>query len=57
MGELIFYAPVRRPVFAEKESLALAASELRKGAAPLYRARLIMLVVGNALNWMLALYG
>lgn len=42
---------------AEKESLALAASELRKGAAPMYRARLIMLVVGNALNWMLALYG
>ncbi|XP_045768907.1 SID1 transmembrane family member 1-like [Maniola jurtina] len=41
----------------EKSSLVLAASELRKGARPMYRARLIMLIVGNALNWMLAAYG
>ncbi|CAH2242763.1 jg23277, partial [Pararge aegeria aegeria] len=41
----------------EKESLALAASELRKGARPAYRARLLMLIVGNVLNWLLAAYG
>ncbi|XP_050346973.1 SID1 transmembrane family member 1-like isoform X2 [Nymphalis io] len=41
----------------EKESLAQAASELRKGSRPLYRARLVLLLVANALNWMLAIFG
>ncbi|CAH2107898.1 unnamed protein product [Euphydryas editha] len=42
----------------EKESLAAAAQELRKPLSrPLYRARLVLLLLANALNWMLAIFG
>ncbi|XP_045534667.1 SID1 transmembrane family member 1 isoform X2 [Papilio machaon] len=41
----------------EKHSLQEAARELRRGARPLYGARLAILLAGNALNWLLAIYG
>ncbi|CAK1601446.1 unnamed protein product [Parnassius mnemosyne] len=41
----------------EKESVAEAARELRRSARPLYSARLALLLLANALNWMLAAYG
>ncbi|KPJ13349.1 SID1 transmembrane family member 1 [Papilio machaon] len=41
----------------EKHSLQEAARELRRGARPLYGARLAILLAGNALNWLLAVYG
>ncbi|XP_041986679.1 SID1 transmembrane family member 1-like isoform X2 [Aricia agestis] len=41
----------------EKQSLTLAAAELRKDLRPLYGARMVMLVIGNALNWSFAFYG
>ncbi|XP_030036425.2 SID1 transmembrane family member 2 isoform X1 [Manduca sexta] len=45
----------------EKESLAVAARELRslpaRGVRPLYTARLVMLLIANAVNWGFALYG
>ncbi|CAF4905303.1 unnamed protein product [Pieris macdunnoughi] len=41
----------------EKQSLAAAASELRSGARPLYGARLLLLLIANAVNWAFAIYG
>lgn len=41
----------------EKESVAEAARELRKGLQPLYTTRLVMLLIGNAVNWLFAIYG
>lgn len=45
----------------EKESLQVAARGLRSlpqsGIRPLYTARLVMLVIANAVNWAFALYG
>ncbi|XP_068632776.1 SID1 transmembrane family member 1-like isoform X2 [Battus philenor] len=41
----------------EKESLQEAARELRRSARPLYSARLALLLIGNALNWLIAVYG
>ncbi|XP_072939220.1 SID1 transmembrane family member 1-like [Epargyreus clarus] len=41
----------------EKESVAEAARELRKGLQPLYSTRLVMLLIGNAVNWLFAIYG
>ncbi|CAG4961741.1 unnamed protein product [Parnassius apollo] len=41
----------------EKESVAEAAREMRRSARPLYSARLALLLLANALNWMLAAYG
>ncbi|CAG4967023.1 unnamed protein product [Colias eurytheme] len=41
----------------EKQYLAAAASELRRDARPLYGARLVLLLIANALNWLFAIYG
>ncbi|KAF9411708.1 hypothetical protein HW555_009574 [Spodoptera exigua] len=45
----------------EKQSLAEAARELAsvpaRGLRPLYSARLVMLLIANAVNWAFALYG
>ncbi|CAK1549303.1 unnamed protein product [Leptosia nina] len=41
----------------EKEALAAAASEVRRDLRPLYGARLVILVIANAINWLFAIYG
>ncbi|CAG9578060.1 unnamed protein product [Danaus chrysippus] len=49
--------PLTDPVTShvlEKQSLAAATSELRR---PRYVTRLVLLLIANALNWLLAIYG
>ncbi|XP_048480438.1 SID1 transmembrane family member 2 [Plutella xylostella] len=45
----------------ERETLQRAARELaampRRGVRPLYKTRLVLLLIANSVNWLLALYG